>query len=160
MFFKNPVLLIGLGSLSLLLGAFWFQYVVGLQPCQMCLWQRWPHAVVIALSVLFYLIKKRILIAGMGITYIVSFGLGLFHTGVERAWWKGITTCSNTSKDLWALSSDELLTEILEAPIVRCDQVSWSFLSLSMASWNAVFSLFLAFLCWRVYTTFQTSQNR
>ena len=72
----------------------------------------------------------------------IGAGLGLYHTGIERGWWKGPDTC--TSGDISGLSADALLNQIMEAPLVRCDETAWEFLSLSMASWNGIISLGLA----------------
>ena len=61
---------------------------------------------------------------------------------VERGWWPGPDTC--TSSDITNLSTEDLMTRIMNAPLVRCDEVQWDLLGLSMASWNAVISLGLA----------------
>ena len=77
----------------------------------------------------------------------VTGGIGIYHTGVERGWWPGPDTC--TSGDISGLSPQELMDQIMAAPLVRCDEVAWEFLSLSMASWNAVASFaFMALWLW------------
>lgn len=131
-----------LGSVALLGGAFAFQHFGGLAPCEMCLWQRWPHAVAIALGVLALAAPGlRAWIAWLGAASMtISAGLALLHTGVERKWWEGITQCSIAQGDL---STDALLDAILAAPVVRCDQVAWDLLGLSMASWNGIASVAL-----------------
>jgi len=129
------------GSLALLLGAFAFQYLGGLAPCKMCLWQRWPHAAAVLAGLLALTLPGRILPLAGAAAAATSAGLGLYHTGVERGWWEGPTTC--TSGPVGGLSPEDLLNQILAAPIVRCDEVAWSMLGLSMASWNAVLSLLM-----------------
>ena len=74
----------------------------------------------------------------------VASGLGLYHTGVERGWWEGPTTC--TSGPVGAVSPEDLLNQILAAPLVRCDDVAWQMWGLSMASWNAILSAGLVVL--------------
>ncbi len=130
-----------LGSLGLLLGALAFQHIGGLAPCPMCLWQRWPH-VAAALIGLFALALGRwshgrfMPWLGM-LAVLVSAAIGAYHTGVERGWWQGPSSCSGGA-------GGDLLR--LEGPldIVMCDEVAWQMLGLSMASWNMLASLGLA----------------
>lgn len=134
------------GSAGMLAGAFAFQYLGGYIPCDLCLWQRWPHAAAVAAGILALLIPPRMLWRFLGLaSALTASGLGVFHTGVERGWWTGPTTCSGQG-DIGALSPDDLLNQILAAPVVRCTEVTWSLLGLSMASWNAIISLGLALL--------------
>lgn len=123
---------------ALLGGALLSQYAGGLFPCEMCYWQRWPHgaAIVLALGALFSPLsaprtKMLTLLAALAIA--ISGAIGVFHAGVELELWEGITTCSTNG----ATS----LEDILSVPLVRCDQVQWAFLGVSMAGWNAFFSL-------------------
>lgn len=128
------------GSLALLLAAWGFQYLGGLAPCAMCVWQRWPHALAVAAGGL-ALVTPLAAWLGLG-GALATAGIGGYHTGVERGWWEGPSTCS--SGEIGGLSPDELLAQIMEAPLVRCDEVAWQMLGLSMASWNMVLSLGLA----------------
>ncbi len=74
-----------------------------------------------------------------------SAGIGIFHTGVERGWWEGLASCSAGS--ISGLSVEDLLDPTVQvAAVVRCDEVAWQMLGLSMASWNAVLSILLALL--------------
>jgi len=141
---KTLILMAASGSLMLLAGAFAFQYLVGLAPCTMCLWQRWPHAAAVLVGLLALSMPGRILPLLGAVAAALSAGLGLYHTGVERGWWQGPTTC--TAGPVGGVSSEDLLNQILAAPLVRCDEVAWSLLGLSMASWNAVLSLGLVVL--------------
>jgi len=75
---------------------------------------------------------------------LATAGVGLYHTGVERGWWEGPTTC--TSGPIGNLTPEQLMEQIMTAPLVRCDEVPWELFSLSMASWNAIVSLGLAVL--------------
>jgi disulfide bond formation protein DsbB len=123
---------------GLLGGALFSQYVAGLYPCEMCYWQRWPHgaAILLALGALFSPLeaaRTRPLVLLAALAVAVSGAIGVFHAGVELGWWEGITTCTATG----ATS----LQDILSVPLVRCDQVQWSFLGVSMAGWNAILSL-------------------
>jgi len=126
------------GSAALLGGAFLFQ-LLGYPPCAMCLWQRWPHAAAIVIGLLALAIPGRLLPLVGALAAATTSGIGLFHTGVERDWWEGPTSCTGNG-GLDGLSGSDLLA--IEGPrIIMCDQVSWEFLTLSMARWNAMFSL-------------------
>ena len=136
---QNLIALAALGSFALLGGAFVFQ-VLGYAPCKMCLWQRWPHAAAIVIGILALLLtrfSKALATLGAAAAAITA-GIGLFHTGVERDWWEGPTSCSGNG----AINTTDLLnTDIV--PVVMCDDVVWSLFGLSMASYNALISLVL-----------------
>ena len=147
---RTYALIAAAGSLALLLGAFGFQHLGGLAPCKMCLWQRWPHAVAVLIGALVLFVPLRILYLLGALAAATTGGIGVYHTGVERGWWKGPDTC--TSGDISGLSTDDLLDQIMTAPIVRCDEVAWEMFGLSMASWNALAAFAFAALwliAWR-----------
>lgn len=134
------ILLAGAGSAALLLGALGFQHIGGLPPCPMCIWQRWPHlaAVLLALAALVLPASQRPLAFAGGAAAAVASGLGVFHAGVERGWWEGPSSC--VGLDPAGLSPDQLLEHLAAAPLVRCDDIVWEFLGLTMAGWNALLS--------------------
>lgn len=138
---KNLIILAAGGSLALLLGAWGFQ-ALGYPPCKMCIWQRWPHGVAIGIGLLALWLPLAILPLMGALAAVATGAVGIYHTGVEKDWWQGPTTC--TSGDITHLSADQLMDQILGAPLIRCDEVAWQFLSLSMASWNAIISFGLA----------------
>ncbi|ETW13149.1 hypothetical protein ATO8_08056 [Roseivivax marinus] len=130
------------GSAALLLAAFGFQYLGDLPPCKLCIWQRWPHGVaVVAGGVALALGAAWAILLG-ALAALTTAGVGLYHTGVERGWWEGPTSC--TSSGVEGLSTDQLMDQIMSAPLVRCDDVAWQMAGLSMASWNAIAALVLA----------------
>ncbi|MBQ4823148.1 disulfide bond formation protein B [Leisingera sp. HS039] len=132
------------GSAALLLGALGFQYIGEMPPCKLCYWQRYPHAAAAGIGVLALIIPGALLPYLGALAALTTAGIGAFHTGVERGWWEGPSTC--TSGPVGGLSPDQLLDQIMAAPLVRCDEVPWEMLSLSMASWNAIASFGLALL--------------
>jgi len=147
---KHARLLALLIPVGLLGGAFFSQYVGGLYPCEMCYWQRWPHgaAILLALGAISSPAnapRTRALVLLSALAIAVSGAIGVFHAGVELGYWEGITVCTATG----ATS----LEDIMKVPLVRCDQVQWSLLGISMAGWNAIISLggaaLIAFLAWR-----------
>ena len=129
--------------LGLLGGALGSQYLGGLNPCDMCYWQRWPHGVAIILAALAFTgpaeaPRARLLTLLAAAAIAVSGAIGVYHAGVEAGIFEGITTCSITAS---GASNADLLKQITQAPIVRCDQVQWALLGISMAGWNAILSL-------------------
>ena len=144
------ILLAAGGSLAVLLGAYGFQ-AMGYAPCQMCLWQRYPHMTAVVIGLLALAIQGgfmgRILPWLGALAALTTGGIGMLHTGVERHWWEGITSCSGAG-DLSGLSGLDLLdtSRDLGPPLVKCDEIVWQFLSLTMANWNVLISAALAVL--------------
>lgn len=143
---KTYALLAAGGSLALLLGAFAFQYIGGYPPCKLCLWQRWPHAAAIVIGALVWAFGGRVLGYLGALAALTTAGIAFYHTGVERKWWQGPTSCTGGSDGLVGLSGSDLLNVEAAQRVVMCDEVSWQLLGLSMASWNGLFSLLLALL--------------
>lgn len=127
-----------LGSLGLLAGAFLFQFA-GYPPCELCLWQRWPHGAAILLGVIaLSTAPNRLLPLLAAAACTASAAIAGFHSGVERKWWEGLESCSSGA----GLGADLLS---LEGPmIVPCDQIPWQIFGLSMANYNLLASLLLA----------------
>ncbi len=139
------ILLATLGSAGLLGGAFAFQYIGHMPPCHLCLLQRWPHGAAIVVGVLAILTGWRFWPWLGALAAAATSGIGFYHTGVERGWFTGPTSCTSQMATQ-GVSSQDLLAQIMAAPVVRCDQPAWVFLHLSMASWNAIFSAVLVLI--------------
>ncbi len=123
---------------ALLLGALGFQHLGGLAPCEMCLWQRWPHlaALVLALAALLAPPPARRLLLFVAAGGVLTSGaIGLFHTGVEAHWWAGPTHCTPN-----VASGGDFLKAMVTTPLVRCDVAAWKLLGISMAGYNALIS--------------------
>ena len=132
-----------LGSAALLGGAFAFQYIGGLAPCQLCLWQRWPHAAAILIGIIALTTGWRGLAWLGALSALATAGIGMFHVGVEQHWWEGLATC--TAGSIAGISTADLLNPSVDvAPVVRCDEIAWAMLGISMAGWNVLISLGLA----------------
>lgn len=143
---KQLILIAAGGSLAMLLGAFAFQFIGNMPPCKLCIWQRWPHAVAVAAGLLAFAMRGRLwpLVGMLGA--LATSMLGFYHTGVERKWWEGPTSCTSSGTE--GLSAEDLLEQIMAAPLVRCDEVPWEMFTLSMATWNGLASLGLALVWW------------
>jgi disulfide bond formation protein DsbB len=147
-----PVWLI-VAPAALLSGALAFQYLGGLAPCVLCIWQRWAHVAAMALAVLALIAaatgRPRVaagLTALSGVAFLAGAGIAGFHVGVEQRWWEGTPDCGST---LTATTVADLKAQLMNQPIVRCDEVPWEMLGISMAGYNLIASLGLsAFAFW------------
>ncbi|WP_238991825.1 disulfide bond formation protein B [Gemmobacter caeruleus] len=131
------------GSAGLLLGALAFQYLGGLAPCQLCIWQRWPHLAAVLIGVVAVTFGARGLAVLGGLAALTSAGIGVFHVGVEQGWWAGLQSC--TAGSISGISASDLLNPAVDvAQVVRCDAIAWSLMGISMAGWNVIASVILA----------------
>jgi len=129
--------------IGLLGGALVSQYGFGLHPCEMCMWQRWPHLAAIIAALAAIALRRS---PGMSATFtllaalaiLTSGAIGAFHAGVEYHWWEGLTTCSTTGPPPPGMSQ---LDVIMAAPLTRCDSAQWTLLGISLAGFNFIFSV-------------------
>lgn len=129
-----PLLMLG--------GAYAFQFIGGLHPCEMCWWQRYAHMAAIPLALIAYAARGRACVSGLfaglaGIAIGVSGGIGLFHAGVEYGWWQGLTACSTSPA---GGNTADILNQIMATPITRCDVAPWHLFGISMAGYNGLLS--------------------
>lgn len=141
---KTLTTLAAAGSAALLIGALGFQHIGGLAPCDLCIQQRWPHLAAVVIGVIAFFVPARALVWLGALAAAASGVLGVYHAGVELAWWEGPSTC--TSGSVANLTPEQLMEQIMAAPLIRCDEIAWSMMGLSMASWNAILSFALAAL--------------
>jgi disulfide bond formation protein DsbB len=126
---------------GLLAGAYGFQYWGHLFPCEMCWYQRYAHFAALTCAILAFALRTfpdrgRSFVWLAALCLLGSAGIGFYHAGVEMKVFPGITSCTATATG----SADELFRQIMDAPLVRCDQVQWSLLGISMAGWNFLIS--------------------
>ena len=143
---KYNIIFLGVFSLIALIGAYISQYVFDLQPCILCIYQRWPYFLVVAITVLsFFVNKKNILAILLATSILAIFGeslLAFYHVMVEYKIFKGFGGCS--AKDLSAITNIvELKKAINDQPLVKCSEPQFHFLGLTMAFWNMIYSLIL-----------------
>ncbi|MGX0586442.1 disulfide bond formation protein DsbB [Sphingomonas sanguinis] len=129
---------------ALLAGAWGSQLFGGLYPCEMCHWQRWPHYAALVPAFLAFFVPQRsvrgslVILAALLIA--VSGAIGVAHAGVEYGWWQGFTACTSTVSFTGGSAADRL-NAILKAPVIRCDVAQWTLGGISLAGFNAIFSL-------------------
>jgi len=128
---------------GLLAGAWGSEIWGRLYPCEMCWWQRYAHLAALGFALLAVLLARLpdrgrsfVWLAALGI--LSSGAIGAYHAGVEAKVFQGFTQCTSTAK---GGSTADLLKSIMDAPLVRCDQVQFEFLGISMAGWNAIISV-------------------
>ncbi|MFD2204404.1 disulfide bond formation protein B [Kiloniella antarctica] len=142
-------------SMLVLAGALAFQYIGGLYPCVLCMYQRWAYVVAAAFALLAWVLRKnpplaRITLGASSLSFLGGAVIAGFHAGVEKQWWEGTSECQGDAFDL-SLSVDDLANQLLNQPVVRCDVVPWDLFGISMAGYNVPISLMLAGICfWTV----------
>lgn len=128
---------------ALLAGAWGFQLIGGLVPCEMCHWQRWPHYAALAPAALAFATRgsTRVALVALAALLIAASGvIGVMHLGVEQHWWRGFTACTAPTA-LTGATAAERLDALLRQPLVRCDAPQWALFGVSLAAFNAVLSL-------------------
>ena len=151
---RGYLALAAVASVVALASALVMQYGFGLPPCDLCIEQRWGFAgaggfAVCGLLVHRIGVSQRAVVAAVGAAFLVTAGLAVRHVGVEQKWWPGPETCTATGAD--AQTTDELLDAIMNAPLVRCDEIPASLLGLSIAGWVVVTASVLAVLAALVF---------
>jgi disulfide bond formation protein DsbB len=143
----NAPLIVLAASASVLGAAYVAQYGFGLEPCQLCYWQRWPYLAILLLAPLGFLIGRKgagkhwmlVLFAAI---LALDAGIAGFHVGVENHWWRGLESCG--ADGAAAQTIEDLRAQIVGRAVVRCDEPAFVFLGLSMAGWNGLIALALA----------------
>ncbi|HEX9159646.1 MAG TPA: disulfide bond formation protein B [Rhizomicrobium sp.] len=140
---------LGTAAVLLLLGALGFQYFAHLPPCELCLWQRWPHvaAAVVGLGgpllIRFRLAERGTawgIAALAALLVAISGAVGAYHAGIEWHWWPGPQSCTGSAFQYGGGHLD------LNAPVVMCDRAAWRLFGISLAGYNALISFGLAAL--------------
>ncbi len=132
-----------LGALG---AAYAAQYVWGLEPCILCLYQRAPYVLagVLAIMGLFLGPGGRAYVgAAAGVAFLIGAAIAAYHVGVEQHWWQAATACG-VGANQGPLSFEEFRRGLSVKPVIRCDQVAWTLFGLSMATYNVALSLGLA----------------
>lgn len=140
-----------LSSAAVLGSALAFQYIGGLHPCVLCMYQRWAYVMATGFAVLAWILRKntavaKITLGASSLSFFAGAAIAGFHVGVEKRWWEGTSECQGGALDLSA-SVEDLTSQLIDQPIVRCDVVPWDLFGISMAGYNIIISLVLAVVC-------------
>jgi disulfide bond formation protein DsbB len=150
----DPALLAALAiaviAAATLAGAWFFQLVLDIRPCPLCLEQRYAYYLAVPLGALIAFAASRgaprpLLLAGLAVLVLAALAnawLGAYHAGVEWGFWQGPTDCTGPVGNLG--SAGNLLERLDTVKVIRCDEVQWRFLGLSLAGYNVLISLLMA----------------
>lgn len=150
----NPALTAALAVTAIaaatLAGAWFFQLALDIRPCPLCLEQRYTYYVIIPLAALIAIAAgkdapRAALVAGLALVALATLGnagLATYHAGVEWGFWKGPTDCTGPVGNLG--SAVDLLQRLDTVKVVRCDEVQWKFLGLSLAGYDVLISLLMS----------------
>jgi disulfide bond formation protein DsbB len=139
-------------AIATLAGAWFFQLVLDIRPCPLCLEQRYAYYLAIPLGALVAWAAAKhaprgVLAAGLALLALAALAnawLGGYHAGVEWGFWQGPTECTGPVLDLGKAGS--LFDNLDKVKVIRCDEVQWQFLGLSLAGYNVLISLLMAAL--------------
>jgi disulfide bond formation protein DsbB len=143
---RQVALAVALGAAATVGGALIFEHAFGYVPCKLCLIQRNPYYIAIPLGLVAALLPPRWMRAGLwllALIFIVSAGLGAYHSGVEWGFFAGPSDCGGGS-GAGAGNVGDFLNQLQSTRVVSCTEAAWRFLGLSLAGWNVLISLALA----------------
>jgi disulfide bond formation protein DsbB len=145
---RQTALILFLAATATVGGALVFEHGLGLTPCKLCLVQRNPYYIAMALAAAAALAPERwtrIALGLLGLVFLASAGLGIYHAGVEWGFWSGPSDCGGGSGAA-AGNVNDFLNQLQTTRVVSCTEAAWRFLGLSLAGWNVLISLSLAAL--------------
>jgi disulfide bond formation protein DsbB len=135
----QAALLMALAGAALLVGVLVLQYGFGAEPCRLCIWQRYPHLVLVALGLLGYWFRPAPALAAGALVALGGAALGAYHFGIEQGYWALPEGCAAGA----SAASIEELKQLLAGAPPACDQVGFTLLGLSLSAWNVVVSLLI-----------------
>ncbi len=145
---KQPVLFAGLAAALIVGTAFASQIFGGLAPCELCWWQRYPYMAAVAVALVgtaVTAIPRKFILALLALIFLSDASIALFHVGVEQRWWEGLSTCSANVGMIDDVNA--LMDAIMNAPLIRCDEIAWSLFGISMAGYNMLAALTMTVFC-------------
>ena len=146
-------------SLISIISAFFIEYALGYQPCNLCLIQRIPYLLCLILIILNYYQKKieKFIILLLILSFSFSFLISFYHFGIEQGFFEESTVCKmkNTSD---IISKEELLKQ-LQLKTVSCKDVTFRILGFSLTTFNMVISLILVILSLKIFKNYEKFKN-
>lgn len=143
---RTALVIIPLASALALSAAFFMQYGFDLPPCYLCVYQRYPYVIAIALCLITFVPRiqpyEAWALIFSALFLLINFGIATYHVGVEQHWWIGTEGCTGPTGTPQTLEA--LRAQIAATPVIRCEDIFFSFLGISLAGYNALFSLVLA----------------
>jgi len=147
----QPTLFAGVVAAVLLGSAFTFQFF-GYPPCELCWWQRYPYIaivlVVLGATIAKSLPQKWVLLL-LSALFLADAAIAAFHVGVEQHWWEGLPGCSSYVD--YSNNINDTLAALMEAPLVKCDEIAWSLFGISMAGYNMLIAAGMTAFCFKKF---------
>tara|TARA_B100001057_G_scaffold363730_1_gene366464 strand:- start:1194 stop:1682 length:489 start_codon:yes stop_codon:yes gene_type:complete len=142
-------------SLISIISAYFIEYVLGHQPCNLCIIERIPYMLGIFLIIINYIKKnnEKFIILLLILIFVFSFLISFYHFGIEQGFFEESAVCS--LKDTSDILSKEELLKILKKKTISCRDVTFRIFGLSLTSINIVLSLVIIFILIRVYTYYE-----
>ena len=137
---SNPPLISSIIAIFALLFAFFLQYILGYEPCKLCMYQRYGYTLVLLISLLgLFFHKSKIISILLIISFITISSIGFWHLGIEQQWWAASLECSGITEDIGSLKEE--LKNINNKPVAACDQISPKFLNITLVQWSFIYGL-------------------
>jgi disulfide bond formation protein DsbB len=146
---RPALLLVLLASAAIVGAALLFQYVGGLAPCELCLYERWPwYAALVIAAAALASGSEGVTRAALALCFVVfaaGSALAVYHVGVEQHWIAGPTACTGSGTGAQTIA--ELKAQLLGRQPVNCDEPAWRLFGVSLAGFNLLASLAVALFC-------------
>ena len=146
-------------SLISLISAFFIEYVLGHQPCNLCLIQRIPYGLSLVLLILNFFQRKneKFIILLLTMIFSFSFLISLYHFGIEQGFFDESAVC--TMKNISNIINKEELLKQLQVKTVSCKDVTFRIFGFSLTTFNIVISLILVILSLKIFKNYEKFKN-
>ena len=144
--FKNQILIVlAIIYSSILVSAYFIQYVLNVPPCQLCYYQRYPYyfATIVIILAFFKKINLKQVFILLLFTSFVSASLSFYHIGIEQSFFDELGSCTSDTK---SNNAEHLLKELQKQPVISCKNISFQIFGLSLATINFILSIILMLL--------------
>ena len=150
--------IIFLFSLIALISAFFIEYVLGHQPCNLCLIERIPYGLSIMIIMAIFLIRKnqKFLVMLLILTFIFSFAISFYHFGIEQGFFQESSVCG--VKSLTEIITKEDLLKQLNEKTISCRDVTFRVFGLSLTSINIVISLLFVITLLKIFKKYEKNK--
>jgi disulfide bond formation protein DsbB len=155
---KNTLSLILIFSIFALLAAYFIQYVLGHQPCNLCLIERIPYILSIAIitSILVFKKYERIYILVLSLVFFTAALISFYHFGIEQGFFSESLVCNLKNNE--NLTKDQLLKQLEGSSVISCKDVTFRVLGLSLATINTIISIILSVIMFKLVKNYE--QNK
>ncbi len=151
---KNILNIILIFSIFALLAAYFIEYILGHQPCNLCLIERIPYLLAVIIIFLVYIFKKneKVYIILLSLVFISATLISFYHFGIEQGFFKESLVC-NLDNNITSLSKEDLIKE-LQQQTISCKDVSFRIFNLSLATINTIISLILSVIMIKIFLNY------